>query len=73
MSKLKLYKHPVVQQFGEGRLTDTEINLMRIDSLINNLIEYDNEECSYNFLLANALNKLLEAKMLYVAWSEEEY
>ena len=54
-------------------LGDHDINLNRIDALINSIFEYQDDENDYNFLLSEALISFIKAKQMYVAWIEEEY
>lgn len=54
-------------------LDDHEINLNRIDALLNNLVVYENPEDPYYFLLATSISELVKAKHLYLAWLAEEF
>lgn len=54
-------------------LDDHEININRIDSLINSLAEYEDPESPYYFLIANAIIEVVKAKYLYLAWLDEEF
>lgn len=54
-------------------LTDHDINLNRLDALIDSLAMYENDEDGLNFMLATALVDLIKAKQMYLAWVDEEY
>ena len=54
-------------------LDEHEINLNRIDALINSIASYEDPEDPYYFLLANALVDLVKAKHMYLAWQDEEF
>lgn len=54
-------------------LSPEDINLNRLDALIDELIQLEDEEDPYCDLIKNAVIKLISAKHLYLAWIDEEY
>ena len=64
---------------GEGEfisepLGDHDINLNRLDSLVNSMALYENDEDDpYHFLLREAIIQVIKAKQMYLAWLNEEY
>lgn len=54
-------------------LDDHEINLNRIDCLINSIADYENpSEDPYYYLIAQSIVDLVKVKHLYLAWLSEE-
>lgn len=67
---LSLVSHYKLQ---DEELTDHDINLNRINALIDSLLEYDNPEDGSNFLLHESIIGIIKAKQMYLAWLEDEY
>lgn len=54
-------------------LDDHDINLHRIDCLINSIASYENpEEDPFYYLIAQSIVDLVKVKHMYIAWISEE-
>lgn len=73
MPNLQLVKTNSTKQKLPKKQEEIDMMIERIDSVVNWMIEYDNDECSYNWLLTGALTDLVKAKSLLLAWNDEEY
>lgn len=71
MTKLTLISN---EQFRPNDpLSEHDINLNRIDALINSLASYEDVEDPYYFLMASAIVDLVKVKHMYLAWIGEEF
>lgn len=52
---------------------DHELYLERLDSIINYIVAYEDDEDAMGFLITKTLESLLTAKFFYLAWLDDEY
>ena len=50
-----------------------DINLERIDLIINSFSDYEDSQDHYYFIYLDTITNLIKAKQMYIAWLYEEY
>lgn len=71
--KGKLILLPVAHKYGhEEPMSEHEVHIEMIDRIISDIQNYEFGGNDYDYLMEQVVHALTNAKLLYIAWIEEE-